>query len=200
MNKVIIYTNEQGTLSVVHPAEQARQEVLVAEAVFEDTEHEVTTFTQQLDEETGVVTHAPVTKTEWRRTEISPAVYRDQTDDEFLEWCAQRSVPSGIVYQTTDRSAIPKDRTFRDAWRAQGRFVVEDVEKAKEVTKNILRAKRAALLDALDVEFLQALEKGQSTASVVAEKQRLRDITKEPDKASTVEELRVMASTLLDKV
>ena len=43
---------------------------------------------------------------------------------------------------------------------------------------------REPLLKQADVEFMKSLETGSSTVEIVAEKQRLRDITKEVDKAN----------------
>ena len=197
MRKVIAFQNDEGGLSVAHPAPQARQRVLVSEAVFETFEQEETTYTQEVDEETGVVTHTPRTEMVRRTVEVSPAVYRDQTDEEFLAFVAQRSVPEGVPYEVIDIDDIPQDRMFRAAWKADAGRIVEDVEKAKEVAKDILRAQRAPLLEALDVAFLRAIEQGADAAPIAAEKQRLRDITREPDKARSVDELRVMAATLL---
>ena len=59
---------------VVYPAPQARQRILVSEAVFETVEQEETTYTQEVDEETGVVTHTPRTEMVRRTVEVSPAV------------------------------------------------------------------------------------------------------------------------------
>lgn len=199
MEKAIIYQGSEGQLVVVYPAPQARQRILVSEAVFETVEQEETTYTQEVDEETSVVTHTPRTKMVQRAVEVSPAVYRDQTDEEFLEWCAERSVPVGTPYQVISISDIPQDRTFRNAWKADGARIVEDVQKAREVAKDILRAQRAPLLEALDVAFMRAIEQGVDATPIAAEKQRLRDITQEPDKASTIEELRAMAKELLSE-
>lgn len=63
-------------------------------------------------------------------------------------------------------------------------------DKAKEITKDRLRAERAPLLQAQDIAFQRALESGANTASIVAEKQRLRDITKLADQATTLEQLK----------
>lgn len=65
-----------------------------------------------------------------------------------------------------------------------------DIDKAKAITKDRLRAERAPLLAALDVQFQRALESGSDTASIVAEKQRLRDITNLVDACTTTDELR----------
>ena len=50
-------------------------------------------------------------------------------------------------------------------------------EKAIEITKEKIRAIREPMFAKLDVEFQMALEKGTDTSSIVAEKQRLRDLT-----------------------
>jgi len=65
-----------------------------------------------------------------------------------------------------------------------------DVAKAKAITKDRLRAERKPLLEALDVEFIKAQEQGADTSAIVAEKQRLRDITNIVDSMTTVEELK----------
>jgi hypothetical protein len=69
-------------------------------------------------------------------------------------------------------------------------MIVINVNKAKEITKERLRAERAPLLQAQDVAFQRALEKGADTTAIVAEKQRLRDITQLADQASTLDELK----------
>ena len=65
-----------------------------------------------------------------------------------------------------------------------------DIAKAKDITKNRLREERKSLLEALDVEFIKALEQGADTSAIVAEKQRLRDKTKQVDSMTTVEKLK----------
>lgn len=67
-----------------------------------------------------------------------------------------------------------------------------DFDKAKAITKDRLRAERAPLMQAQDVAFQRALENGGDTAAVVAEKQRLRDITSRADAASSLDELRAI--------
>ena len=65
-----------------------------------------------------------------------------------------------------------------------------NINKAKDITKDKLRAERKPLLEALDVEYIKAQETGADTSAIVAEKQRLRDITKQVDSMTTVEELK----------
>jgi hypothetical protein len=63
-------------------------------------------------------------------------------------------------------------------------------DKAKEITKERLRQERVELLTIQDVAFQRALELGSDTSSIVAEKQRLRDITKIVDTLTTLDELK----------
>ena len=65
-----------------------------------------------------------------------------------------------------------------------------NIDKAKDITKDKLRAERKPLLEALDVKFIKAQEQGTDTSAIVAEKQRLRDITKTVDSMTTVEQLK----------
>jgi hypothetical protein len=62
--------------------------------------------------------------------------------------------------------------------------------KAKDITKDRLRQERAPLLVAQDVLYMRATEQGQDTAAIVAEKQRLRDLTKLADAATTLDQLK----------
>ena len=68
--------------------------------------------------------------------------------------------------------------------------IIIDITKAKDITKDRLRAERKTKLEALDVEFIKAQETGTDTSAIVAEKQRLRDITNQVDSMNTVEELK----------
>jgi hypothetical protein len=71
-------------------------------------------------------------------------------------------------------------------------MITINLNKAKVITKERLRTERAPLLQAQDVAFQRALESGQDTASIVAEKQRLRDITKLADQAQSLDELKAI--------
>jgi hypothetical protein len=67
--------------------------------------------------------------------------------------------------------------------------------KAKAITKERLREERTPLLEAKDVAFQRALEKGVDTSAIVAEKNRLRAITDLVDSAQTLEELKNLKAT-----
>ena len=53
-----------------------------------------------------------------------------------------------------------------------------DFGKAVVITQDRLRAERKPLMEAQDVLYMRATEQGLDTSAIVAEKQRLRDITK----------------------
>ena len=69
-------------------------------------------------------------------------------------------------------------------------MITINFDKAKVITKDRLRAERTPLLQAQDVAFQRALESGADTTAIVAEKQRLRDITQLADQATTLEQLK----------
>lgn len=82
----------------------------------------------------------------------------------------------GTSYNTEDYT-LPAEKTFRSAWEvADGNSVVTiNIEKAKDVWRNKIRSARIKPLEALDKEFMFALERGESTVEIAAKKQALRD-------------------------
>ena len=72
--------------------------------------------------------------------------------------------------------------------------IIINIAKAKDITKDRLRVERKSLLEAQDVAFQRALESGADTSAIVAEKQRLRDITNQVDTMTTVEELKTVTA------
>lgn len=99
------------------------------------------------------------------------------TGELSLEEVAAKDVPAGVPYRIVNDDEVPSDRTFRNAWKDEGGIKV-DMPKAVNITKDRLRAERAPLLAALDVEFLLALEaENQKKQREIRErKQYLRDL------------------------
>jgi hypothetical protein len=96
--------------------------------------------------------------------------------------------PHSII---VDVESLPNaDSDFFDAWELNGETVSVNFAKAQAIAKTRLRAERAPLLAAQDVAFQRALESGADTAAIVAEKNRLRDITSLVDSCTTLDELR----------
>lgn len=145
-----------------------------------------------------------------------------ETEDEFVARIAKKDIPvtltnppSGVpamlnrldaerlqlaytetAFHIVDESAIPADRTFRDALTADGPTLRHDMSKCREIHKNTLRALRAPKLAALDIEFMHAVETGDTAKQnqIAAQKQALRDVTADPrfKAASTPEELKLV--------
>ena len=95
---------------------------------------------------------------------------------------------------------VPTDRTFRGAWQFNGAAVEVDMDAAKEIHKDNLRAERAPRLAALDVAYMKALEAGTGAAEIAAQKETLRNITDDARiaAATTPEELKALdLATLL---
>lgn len=72
-------------------------------------------------------------------------------------------------------------------------MITINMDKAKAITKERLRAERAPLLAAQDIAFQRALESGADASAIVAEKQRLRDITNLVDACQTTDELKALS-------
>ena len=69
-----------------------------------------------------------------------------------------------------------------------------NMQKAKEKAKRILRKQREPLFLDEDIKFQRALESGEDTSLIVAEKQRLRDLPELADSASTLDELKNLSA------
>jgi hypothetical protein len=69
-----------------------------------------------------------------------------------------------------------------------------NIDKAKAIKLDQLRAERAPKLAALDVAFMRAVEQGDTAAqaSIAAQKQALRDVTKValPDDVATLKDFK----------
>ena len=84
------------------------------------------------------------------------------------------------------------DNDFFDAWELADGEVTVNLTKAKNITKARLRREREPLLAAQDVLFQRAQETGGDVTAIVAEKNRLRDITNLADTCTTTAQLRAL--------
>ena len=83
--------------------------------------------------------------------------------------------PSFIV----ELSSLDGMRLFFESWRLREGKVVWHKPAADELKRKHFRALRKPLLEKLDVEFIRALESGDTVlvASIAAQKKTLRDVT-----------------------
>jgi hypothetical protein len=104
-----------------------------------------------------------------------------------IEQVLAKDCPAGAII--VDSDTLPNNDFF-NAWELNDTTVTVNFDKAKAITKDRLRAERKPLLEAQDVAFQRALESSADTTAIVAEKQRLRDITQLADQATTLEQLK----------
>ena len=109
-----------------------------------------------------------------------------------IEQVQAKDIPAGIQSFIVPQATLPYDNDFFNAWEQTNGVVTINFDKSKELTKTRLRAERVPLLTAQDVAFQRALEAGSNTAAIVAEKQRLRDITQLVDSCTTLAQLRAL--------
>ena len=111
-----------------------------------------------------------------------------------IEQVQAKDIPAGVQSYIVDRSSLPlEDNDFCDAWEQTGGVVTVNISKARELTKVRLRREREPLLAAQDVLFQRAMEEGSDTTAIVAEKNRLRDITTLADAENTLTGLRALS-------
>lgn len=115
------------------------------------------------------------------------------TGELSIEAVQSKDIPAGVSSYVVAADSLPDANDFFDAWEQTRGNVTVNLEKAKAITKNRLRAARAPLLAAQDVLFQRALEAGSDTSAIVAEKNRLRAITDLADACSTLDELRALS-------
>lgn len=78
-----------------------------------------------------------------------------------------------------------------------------NMDKARDIKKDMIRAERTPKLAALDVDFMRAIEQGDTDlqATIAAKKQALRDATDDPAiaAATTPDELKAVVPTALSE-
>jgi len=110
------------------------------------------------------------------------------TGEISIEAVLAKDCPAGAIIVET--SSLPTDNDFYDAWELAYGVATVSLAKAKEITKKRLRSEREPLLAAQDVAFQRAQEANADTTAIVAEKNRLRDVTSLTDAETTLEGLR----------
>lgn len=79
-------------------------------------------------------------------------------------------------------------------------MITVNMAKARDIHRDKMRAARDPLFKDLDVAYMVAIERGQDTAEIVAKKQALRDVTKDPaiEAAQTTDELKAVWPAVLN--
>lgn len=96
-----------------------------------------------------------------------------------LEDVIQRDIPSNAEVYTKSLNQLPSDTEFRNCWELVDGTVEVNILQAQELWKNKWRQARKPKLEQLDVEFMRALEQGDTVRQqeITQQKQLLRDVT-----------------------
>lgn len=122
-----------------------------------------------------------------------------------IEELIRRHVDISRPYQVMGADELPNaDGDFYDAWvlvhheNGSGYKVSVDIEKAREVHRKNLRMERKPLLEALDVQFMRAVERADTAAQqeIAVKKQALRDLPEHAEIAAATTTARLRALTL----
>ena len=122
-------------------------------------------------------------------------VREDITEDEALQRAWDRLPAYAIDPIIVEESAIPTDRSLRNAWKHIGNGVVkQDLIKARELTKERLRRERAPLLAQLDIDYMRADELNDTAEKrkLATKKQQLRNVTDNVNTINSIDELRLL--------
>ena len=87
---------------------------------------------------------------------------------------ALKDVPEGVPYEIVSADDIPSDRTFRNAWIADGAAVAVDLGKAKDIGHDIRRQQRSEEFQPFD-EIIAKQIPGTDGYAAEAARQAIRD-------------------------
>ena len=120
-------------------------------------------------------------------------------DESKINEFASKNIQIGVEYIIIDNSELPSDQTFRYALEVSNGIKFNS-DKAKAIWKNKWREARKPKLEALDVEFMKAVELGQvdKQAEIGAKKQALRDVTNTEIPGDTSEEIKSVWPLILN--
>jgi hypothetical protein len=112
-----------------------------------------------------------------------------------LEQCL-KAVPEGVAYEVVAVADVPADRTFRNAWKHDTspapEKVAVDMLKAKDISHEKRRAKRAAEFAPLDVEATIPGKAAQAEAKRQAVRDKHDALQVEIENAGTPEALKAV--------
>lgn len=108
----------------------------------------------------------------------------------LIQTVISKDVPPNTPYKIVESLNI--DNTFFNAYEFDQEVGAKvNIDKAKEVWLNYYRRARTPLLEKLDVDFMRAVESGDTALQkeIAAKKQALRDVTK-IELPNTLEEIK----------
>ena len=120
-----------------------------------------------------------------------------------IEQVLTKDCPAGAII--VDNDTLPNEHNeFFNAWELSNSTVTVNLTKAKDIAKSKLRIEREPVLAALDVQFMRAVESGNTTqqAAIAEQKDELRNITAHSSitGATTVDGLKTAMNNLIDQI
>ena len=120
-----------------------------------------------------------------------------------IEEVLVKDCPTGAIIVDFDN--LPNEHNdFFNAWEINGETVTVNLTKAKDIAKDKLRTERAPILVSLDIQFMRAVESGNTElqTTIAAQKQELRDITTHSSitGATSVDGLKTAMTTLIEQI
>jgi hypothetical protein len=105
-------------------------------------------------------------------------------------------VPVSVAFEVINIAAVPSDRTFRNAWKRDPVKKIDiDIPKAKEITHERRRAKRADEFAPLDIEATIPAKAAAAEAARETIRQKYAAMQIEIDGCTTAEQLK----TIIDR-
>jgi|DEB3_MinimDraft_2_1074329.scaffolds.fasta_scaffold00337_10 hypothetical protein len=86
------------------------------------------------------------------------------TGELSIEEVAAKDVPQSVAYEIVEDNVIPTDRTFRNAWVANGKTIEVNLDKAKEISHSIRRQLRDAEFAPYDDAIVKQIPNEAETA------------------------------------
>lgn len=167
----IAWTRDDGGVSITRPSPWAREMRLVKAAVWED----VLLMKAGPPDEDGKPTAVPDRTV---RRLVSPAEWEPESDEAFIARVIAKVVPEAaragaVVLRGAD---LPPRDGYRDALKVEGGRIGHDMDRARALFLDKMRAARKPVLEALDVQVMQAVERGADVKPLADRKQALRDL------------------------
>lgn len=125
---------------------------------------------------------------------------REASDENIADEIAKAQIDA-VEWRRIGPDEVPADRTFRNAWKDDGKALGVDLPKARDIHRERLRTLRAPLLTALDAEFQRSYKDPAAMDAIEAKKQALRDVTADPaiEAAKTPEDLKAVLPAALSR-
>ena len=113
------------------------------------------------------------------------------TTDAEIEQRAWNKLPVDAINPVfVDKSVIPTDRTFRNAWEHGGDSVIQNITKAKNIAHNKRRQARSAEFAPLDIKATIPSEAAAAEAARQAVRDKYAAMQTAIDAATTTEQIK----------